>query len=79
MVAVTLLSPGEIVPTHRPVRPLAHPIAQEAEEAKATCQLLQKNREELIDHNAALAERVRGGGRHGRLCCCWLFPAHLAG
>ena len=40
---------------------------QEVEEAKATCQLLQKDREQLIDHNAALAERVEQlGGSLGR-------------
>lgn len=35
------------------------------EETKATCQLLQKDREQLIDHNAALAERV--GARRWRM------------
>ncbi|KAL4451341.1 hypothetical protein ABPG77_009413 [Micractinium sp. CCAP 211/92] len=33
-------------------------VNKEVEETKATCQLLQKDREQLIDHNAALAERV---------------------
>ena len=31
---------------------------QEVDDTKATCQLLQKDREQLIDHNAALTERV---------------------
>ena len=31
---------------------------QEVDDTKATCQLLQKDRESLIDHNAALTERV---------------------
>ncbi|PRW20240.1 phragmoplast orienting kinesin-1 isoform X1 [Chlorella sorokiniana] len=33
-------------------------VKKELEEVKATCALLQKDREQLIDHNAALAERV---------------------
>lgn len=39
--------------------PSTHPpTPQEVEETKATCALLQKDREQLIDHNAALAERA---------------------
>lgn len=44
-------------------------LLQEVEETKATCQLLQKDREQLIDHNAALAERVGG----------WLCAARVEG
>ncbi|EFN50818.1 hypothetical protein CHLNCDRAFT_59403 [Chlorella variabilis] len=33
-------------------------VKKEVEDTKATCQLLQKDREQLIDHNAALMERV---------------------
>ncbi|KAL4857579.1 Kinesin-like protein KIN-12E [Chlorella vulgaris] len=35
-------------------------VKKEAEDTKSTCQLLQKDREGLIDHNAALTERVDG-------------------
>lgn len=35
------------------------------EDIKATCALLQKDREQLIDHNAALTERVGGGWEAG--------------
>jgi hypothetical protein len=33
---------------------------QEAEEAVARCQLLEKSQEQLGDHNAALTEQVEG-------------------